>query len=151
MLDKVIKVIIAGDHSSPELKQRLKIHLEQRGCQVEDLGAHGSEPHSYAEFAQKACSQYQKGGYAFGVLICGTGIGISISANKMRGIRCALPQNTYAAEMAKKHNDANFVAFGARIDYAESPESILDAYLNTTFEGGRHALRIEQMMKLQQL
>ncbi|MEM9424919.1 MAG: ribose 5-phosphate isomerase B [Spirochaetota bacterium] len=134
------KVIIAGDHSSPELKQRLRQHLEARGYRVEDLGTHSSESVNYADFAEQACRKYLGGGYLFGVLICGTGIGISISANKIRNIRCALPQNRYAAEMAKQHNSANFIAFGARIDYPESPESILDAFLDAEFEGGRHSV-----------
>ena len=145
------KIIIAGDHSSPEFKQRLKQHLEQRGWPVEDLGTDSSDSVNYAEFAEKACLQYLSGGYACGILICGTGIGISISANKVSGIRCALPQSRYAAAMAKKHNDANFIAFGARIDYPESPASILDAYLDAEFEGGRHSLRVKQMMALEKL
>ncbi len=145
------KVIIAGDHSSLELKLHLKTHLEQHGFLVEDLGTHSSDSVNYTDFAKKACLKYLTGGYAFGLLICGTGIGISISANKICGIRCALPQNMYAAEMAKQHNNANFLAFGARIDYSESPENILNAYLATEFEGGRHAMRVAQMMELEQL
>ncbi len=145
-----MKVVIAGDHSSPELKQRLKQHLEQRGYQVDDQGVHSSTSVNYAELAEKACQSYLAGGYAFGVLICGTGIGISISANKINGIRCALPQNVFAADMARRHNNANFIAFGARIGYAESPEQILDAYLSAEFEGGRHAERVGYMMSLEQ-
>ncbi|WGK68108.1 RpiB/LacA/LacB family sugar-phosphate isomerase [Candidatus Haliotispira prima] len=145
------EVVIAGDHSSPELKRRLSRYLEQRGYQVDDLGVYNSDSVNYAEFAEKACLKYLEGGYAFGVLVCGTGIGISISANKVRGIRCALPQNVFAAGMTKKHNDANFIAFGARIEYSESPEEILGAYLDAAFEGGRHAIRVEYMMGLEQL
>ena len=143
-------ILIAGDHSSLELKLRLKQHLESRGYKVEDLGPYSKDAVSYADFAEKAGEKYLAGGYAFGVLICGTGIGISISANKITGIRCALPQNGYAANMAKKHNNANFIAFGARIDYPDSPEKILNAYIDAEFEGGRHAVRVSQMMALEQ-
>ena len=143
------RVIIAGDHSSPAMKQQLKRHLESRGYEVEDLGTHEEIAVSYAEFAEKACLRYLDGGYAFGLLICGTGIGISISANKIHGIRCALPQNSFAAQMARQHNNANFLAFGARIAYPEKPEDIIDAYLNSSFEGGRHAERVAYMMKLE--
>ena len=143
------KIIIAGDHSSLAIKQHLKQHLENRDYEVEDLGTHEETAVSYAEFAEKACLCYLKGGYAFGLLVCGTGIGISISANKIHGIRCALPQNSFAAQMARQHNNANFLAFGARIAYPEKPEEILDAYLNSSFEGGRHAERVAYMMELE--
>ena len=83
------------------------------------------------------------------MLLCGTGIGISISANKMQGVRCALPQTKYAAEMTKRHNDANFIAFGGRIEYPQPVTEILDAYIDASFEGGRHARRIEKMMALE--
>ena len=103
----------------------------------------------YEGGAEKAVLEYRKGGYDFGILCCGTGIGISISANKMKGIRCALPQNAYAAKMCRCHNDANFIAFGGRIEYPEPVTDILDAYIDAEFEGGRHAGRISKMMALE--
>ena len=103
----------------------------------------------YPDMAQKAVEEFRKGDYEFGVLLCGTGIGISISANKMNGVRCALPQNCYAATMAKQHNNANFIAFGGRIEYGEDPISILDAFISSEFEGGRHQRRIDKIMALE--
>lgn len=145
-------VIIAGDHSSLELKERLKSYLEAQGYRPQDLGVHSTDSVDYPDIAQEACTSYLKApeNYAFGILICGTGIGISIAANKIDGIRCALPQNCFAGQMAKEHNNANFISFGARIDYQESPEQILAAYLAASFaQGGRHQQRIDKIHGLE--
>ena len=100
--------------------------------------------------AKLACDEFKRGGYEFGILCCGTGIGISISANKIKGIRCALPQNCFAAQMAKEHNDANFLAFGGRIDYSDDVIDMLKAYIGTqTSQDERHARRREKMMALE--
>ena len=123
-----MKAVIANDHGGVQLAAEILRHLP--------------------DYAEKAVNEYRNGGYDFGVLICGTGIGISISANKMDGIRCALPQNSYAAEMTKRHNNANFIAFGGRIEYQEPVTAILDAYIDAEFEGGRHQRRIDKMMAL---
>ena len=90
-----------------------------------------------------------QGGYEFGIVCCGTGIGISISANKINGIRCALPQNSFAARMAKQHNNANFIAFGGRIDYQDDVLDMLDAFIDESFEGGRHERRVDKIMSLE--
>jgi ribose 5-phosphate isomerase B len=99
--------------------------------------------------AAQACGEYLAGGYEFGVVCCGTGIGISISANKIDGIRCALPQNVFAAEMAKCHNNANFIAFGGRIDYCEPVLDMVDAFVDNSFEAGRHSRRVDKIMALE--
>jgi ribose 5-phosphate isomerase B len=143
------KIVLANDHGAVELSKTLAAHLEKRGFTVNHLGVFDEESVDYPDMAQKACEEYKKGGYAFGIVCCGTGIGISISANKIEGIRCALVQDRYAASMAKKHNDANFVAFGGRIDYKEDPRDILDAYIDERFEGGRHQRRVDKMMSLE--
>ena len=144
-----MKVVIANDHGGVELAKKIISHLEERGIEYSYLGTASEESVDYPDYAKKAVIEYRKGGYDFGILICGTGIGISISANKMKGIRCALPQNSYASEMTKRHNDANFIAFGGRVDYPEPVEKILDAYIDASFEGGRHQKRIDKMMALQ--
>ncbi len=144
-----MKVVIANDHGGVELAKKIISHLEERGIEYSYLGTASEESVDYPDYAEKAVIEYRKGGYDFGILICGTGIGISISANKMKGIRCALPQNSYASEMTKRHNDANFIAFGGRVDYPEPVEKILDAYIDASFEGGRHQKRIDKMMALQ--
>lgn len=144
-----MKAIMANDHGAVELAARLRRHLEERGIEVTYLGTDSTESVDYPDKAFEAVTEFRKGGYAFGVLLCGTGIGISISANKMKGIRCALPQTAYSAEMTKRHNDSNFIAFGGRVEYSESPESILDAFIDAEFEGGRHQRRIDKMMALE--
>ncbi len=143
------KVVLANDHGAVELAAEVKRHLEERGFEVKYLGIDHEESVDYPDKAEEAVNEYRKGGYEFGVLLCGTGIGISVSANKMKGVRCALPQTKYAAEMTKRHNDANFIAFGGRIEYPQPVTEILDAYIDASFEGGRHARRIEKMMALE--
>ncbi len=143
------KVVLANDHGAVELAAEVMKHLEARGFTVTYLGTDKAESVDYPDKAEEAVIEYRKGGYEFGVLLCGTGIGISISANKMKGIRCALPQTKYAAEKTKQHNNANFIAFGGRIDYPEPVTDILDAYIDAQFEGGRHGRRVEKMMALE--
>lgn len=144
-----MKVVMANDHGAVELAARLRRHLEDRGFEVMYLGTESTESVDYPDKAEECVNEFRKGGYEFGVLLCGTGIGISISANKMAGIRCALPQTRYSAEMTKRHNDANFIAFGGRVEYSEKPEEILDAFIDASFEGGRHERRIAKMMALE--
>ena len=143
------KIVMANDHGAVELAARLRKHLEERGFTVNYLGTATTDSVDYPDMAEKACREYLRGGYEFGIVCCGTGIGISISANKIKGIRCALPQDSFAAEMTKRHNDANFLAFGGRVEYKEDPVKMLDAYIDAEYEGGRHARRIEKMMALE--
>ena len=144
------RVVIANDHGAIELKQQLSAHLESRGFVVDNLGVDSEESVDYPDMAQVACRRFlEDGNYEFGVLLCGTGIGISISANKIKGIRCALPQNIFAAQMGREHNNANFIAFGGRIDYQEAPVKMLDAFIDADFGGGRHGRRVEKIMGLE--
>jgi ribose 5-phosphate isomerase B len=144
-----MRILIANDHGGVELKNRLVRHLEAKGVAVENLGVDTADSVDYPDMAEKAAKAFfEDGGFDFGVLICGTGIGISISANKIAGIRAALPQNIFAATMAKEHNNANFLAFGGRIEYPESPEAMLDAFMETDFEGGRHERRVGKINAL---
>ena len=143
------KIVMANDHGAVDLALKMKAHLEEKGFEVNHLGTIDTASVDYPDMAQKAVEEFRKGDYEFGVLLCGTGIGISISANKMKGVRCALPQNCYAASMAKQHNNANFIAFGGRIEYEEDPISILDAFISSEFEGGRHQRRIDKIMALE--
>ncbi|MCK5672546.1 MAG: RpiB/LacA/LacB family sugar-phosphate isomerase, partial [Spirochaetales bacterium] len=103
----------------------------------------------YPDMAEKTCKEYLKGNYEFGIVCCGTGIGISMSANKVDGIRCALPQTTFAAEMSKAHNNANFIAFGGRIEYRDSVSDMMDAFIDAKFEGDRHQRRVDKIMGLE--
>ncbi len=143
------KVVMANDHGAVEMKNEIASHLKIRGYEVVDLGLAEDEAADYPDMAELACREYLKGGYDFGIVLCGTGIGISISANKVKGIRCALVQNCFAAEMTKKHNNANFLAFGGRIDYPEKVTDMVDAFIDADFEGGRHERRVDKIMALE--
>jgi ribose 5-phosphate isomerase B len=144
-----MKVVVANDHGAVALTQRIVDHLKQRGIDVDYLGVATEDSVDYPDMAKLACDKYLRGGYDFGILCCGTGIGISISANKIHGIRCALPQNIFAATMAKEHNNANFIAFGGRIDYPEPVLAMVDAFIDTEFAGGRHQRRVDKIMNLE--
>ncbi len=144
-----MKVVVANDHGAVELTQTIVDHLIARGIIVHYLGVRANDSVDYPDIAKEACQRYNWGGFDFGILCCGTGIGISISANKINGIRCALPQNIFAATMAKEHNNANFIAFGGRIDYPQPVLQMLDAYIDATFQGGRHETRVEKIMALE--
>jgi ribose 5-phosphate isomerase B len=145
-----MKIVIGNDHGAVDLKKQIVAHLTSHGHQVTNLGTDTVESCDYPDVAERAAAEYKKGGYDFGILLCGTGIGISISANKIDGIRCALPQNIFAAKMAKAHNDVNFIAFGGRIKYQENVLDMVDTFIETKFEGGRHALRVDKIMGLEQ-
>lgn len=145
-----MKVVVANDHGAVERAAEIVNHLKARSIEVTYLGTAEEKSVDYPDMAEKAVMEYRKGGYDFGILLCGTGIGISLAANKMKGIRCALVQNKYAAEKTREHNDANFIAFGGRFEYPDPVLEILDAFLDTPFSGDeRHARRIQKMMALE--
>ena len=144
------KVVVANDHGAVELTATIVEFLKSRGFEVNYLGTSENRSVDYPDMAELACTEFLKGDYEFGVLCCGTGIGISISANKIHGIRCALPQNCFAAQMAKEHNAANFIAFGGRIDYQDSVTDMLGAYIDAQIsQEERHARRRAKMMLLE--
>jgi ribose 5-phosphate isomerase B len=143
------RTVIGVDHGALELKLRLINHLSKRGIEVRDMGVHSADSVDYPDIARRVVQEYRRGGYDCGIVCCGTGIGISISANKFRGIRCALPQNSFAARMAGEHNDANFIAFGGRVEYPEAVEEILDAYLDAEFAGDRHERRVHKIAEIE--
>ncbi|MDF1568935.1 MAG: RpiB/LacA/LacB family sugar-phosphate isomerase [Spirochaetaceae bacterium] len=144
-----MKIIMANDHAAVELKNELKVWLLDQGHEVEDLGIGDGEKADYPDKGEQAARLFMKGGYDYGVLCCGTGIGISISANKVKGIRCALPQNIFAAEAAKEHNDCQFIAFGGRIEYPDKPTDMLNAFLSAKFVGDRHQRRVDKIMAIE--
>jgi len=144
-----MNILIANDHGGVKLKNEIKNHLESRGHHITNLGIDTEDSVDYPDLAVKAGTEFKKNKYDFGILICGTGIGISISANKIRGIRCALLINKFSAEMAKAHNNANFIAFGGRINYNDSPSEMVDAFIASKFEGGRHEKRVNKIMDIE--
>ncbi len=144
-------VVIANDHGAVEIKNTIIRHLVSRGFEVTDLGVADGESADYPDQALQACTEFNAAGdYAFGIVCCGTGIGISMAANKVDGIRCALPQNIFAARMAKEHNNANFLAFGGRIAYQDPVEGMLDAFIDADFEAdSRHDRRVSKIMAIE--
>jgi len=138
-------IAIGSDHAGVELKAQVKQALESAGHRVEDFGTHGPESVDYPDFANKVAGAVISGQASFGVLICGTGIGISIAANRHAAIRCALVHDTTGARLTRQHNDANVIALGARLI---GPEVALDAvriFLATPYEGGRHERRVAKL------
>jgi ribose 5-phosphate isomerase B len=140
-----MKILIANDHGAVDLKNQIIKELAQRGHTVENLGVDTTASVDYPDIARKAAAAYLGGGYDFGILCCGTGIGISIAANKVPGIRCALVFDLFMAEMCKCHNDANFLAFGGRITYHTPVIDMIEKYMSSEFEGGRHAVRVNKI------
>lgn len=140
-----MKLSIACDHGGLSLKEELKAYLTEQGHQVEDFGAHTTDSCDYPDFAVPAAKAVAAGECEKGIVICSTGIGISIAANKVKGIRCALCHEIYSAEMTRRHNDANMLALGAHITAPAMAKKIADVFLSTEFEGGRHQRRVDKV------
>ena len=140
------KIIIASDHGAVVLKSEIVSFLKTKNCDVKDMGVNSEDPVDYPDIAVLACNEFKKGGYDFGILLCGTGIGVSITANKIKGIRCALIHDLFTAEMAKAHNDANFIAFGGRVKYAVPITKMIEKFMDTNFAGDRHIRRVNKIM-----
>ncbi|MBQ3890956.1 MAG: ribose 5-phosphate isomerase B [Lachnospiraceae bacterium] len=144
-----MKIAIANDHAAIELKQVVKKYLEEKGHSVDDFGADKNEGISYTVYGETVGEKVAAGEYDFGVLICGTGVGISIAANKVPGVRAGVCSEPTTARLVKEHNNANIIAFGARIVGEEVAKSILDAYMEAEFQGGRHAERVNMLTDIE--
>ena len=140
-----MKIAIGCDHGGFELKEAVRGYLEERQIPYEDFGAYNTDSVDYAPIAAKAARAVAAGQADFGVLVCSTGIGISMAANKVKGIRAALCTNEFCAEMTRRHNDANVLALGAGITGPNLAKRMVEVFLNTEFEGGRHARRVAQL------
>lgn len=143
-----MKVGIANDHAATDMKKAVMKHLQDEGYEVVDYGTDGYESVDYPDYAEKVCHGVLSHEVDLGIAICGTGVGISIACNKIKGIRCAHCSETYSAEYSRRHNDANVVAFGARVIGEEIAFQIADVFLKTPFEGGRHQRRVDKINKL---
>ena len=140
-------IYIGADSAGYTLKEELIAHLTAAGYEVTNLGTDSTASCHYPEFAGKVCKSVQKDlEGSFGILVCGTGVGMSMCANKYHGIRAALCGDTYSARMTRQHNDANMLCLGARVIGQCLATDILDAFLGAEFEGGRHAVRVDMMM-----
>ena len=139
---------IGADHAGIEIKAFVKELFENRGHNVIDLGPFNKDRVDYPDFAEKVCEAVLENEDTKGILICGTGLGMSMSANKFDGIRAALCHNTFSASMAREHNDANVLCLGERVSGYGTVESIIDAWNGSEFQGGRHTKRVEKINKL---
>jgi len=140
-----MKFYIATDHAGYALKEFTKDYVRSLGHEIIDLGPDSADRVDYPDFAKKCATSVIENEGSFGILICGTGIGISIAANKVAGIRAALCHDAYTAEATRAHNDANILCFGERVVGKGVIESMIDAFCNTEFEGGRHAGRVDKI------
>ena len=138
-------IALGADHGGYQLKETIKKHLEERGIPYQDFGTNSTESVDYAPIAAEAARAVTSGACEKGILCCGTGIGISIAANKVKGIRCALCSEPLSAEMTRRHNDANMLAMGGGLIGNNMADRIVDAFLNTPFEGGRHQRRVDKI------
>lgn len=144
-----MKISIASDHAGFEQKQALKAYLEEEGHEVTDRGPDSDERVDYPDFAELVAHDVAAGAAERGVLVCGTGIGMAVAANKVRGIRAANVTSPVFASLAREHNDANVVAVSGRFVDLASNREIVDAFLSTGFGGGRHAGRVEKIAALE--
>ncbi|MBQ7954050.1 MAG: ribose 5-phosphate isomerase B [Clostridia bacterium] len=140
---------IGTDHGGVELKTHIKNLLESKGIEVKDFGIHNTDSVDYPDIAIPVCESVVSGECECAILVCGTGIGMSIAANKIKGIRAAHVTDSFSARMTKMHNNANVICLGGRITGPEIASDIVEAYLNAKFEGGRHANRVDKVIALE--
>lgn len=141
-----MKIAMAADHGGYELKNILRDYLKEKGHEVTDLGTNTSDSVDYPDYAKLCCDEVVGKNADFGILVCGTGVGISIAANKVDGIRCGLCPSPEIAALVKQHNNANVIALGGRFTDAPTAKKIVDSYMDAEFEGGRHQGRIDKIM-----
>ena len=144
-----MKIAIGNDHTGVSLKQELKAYLEGKGYEVINYGTDTAESYDYPVAGENVAQAVAQKEADVGIAICGTGIGISLACNKVKGIRCAVCSEPYSAMMARKHNNANVLAFGARVVGVEMAKMMVDAYLENAFEGGRHERRVAMLMDIE--
>lgn len=145
-----MKIAIGNDHAAVELKWAVKEHLESRGIEVVNVGTDTADSFPYAVSGYKVGKLVASGEVDGGVLICGTGVGISLAANKVKGVRACVCSEPVTAALTKRHNNANIIAFGARIVGAETAKAIVDAWLDARFEGGRHEARVAMLTEIEE-
>lgn len=144
-----MKLAIGCDHGGFELKEAVRAYLEEKGIAYEDFGAYSTDSVDYAPIAAKAAHAVADGTADRGILICSTGLGICMAANKVRGIRAATCTNVFCAEMTRRHNNANILCMGGKIVDTETALQMVEKFLTTEFEGGRHQRRIDQIAQIE--
>lgn len=145
-----MKLAIGNDHVALEMKNQIKAYLESKGVQVLDVGTNSPERFNYPISGYKVAQLVAKGEVDGGVLICGTGVGISLAANKVKGIRACVCSDPYTARLSKQHNNTNIIAFGARVVGIETAKMILDEWMSANYEGGRHQIRLDMIAEIEE-
>ncbi|HIV94012.1 MAG TPA: ribose 5-phosphate isomerase B [Candidatus Sellimonas avistercoris] len=144
-----MKIGIANDHASVEMKQQVVAYLKEKGYDVVNYGTDSTESCDYPVYGEKIGHAVVSGEVDFGIAICGTGLGISLAANKVHGIRAAVCSEPYTARLSRQHNNANVLAFGSRVIGIELAKMIIDEFLGAEFEGGRHQRRVDMIMDVE--
>lgn len=144
-----MRIAIGNDHVAFDLKCEIAAHLRELGHDVTDLGHHNRERTDYPTYGKAVAEAVVSGSVDRGIVICGSGVGISISANKVRGIRCVCCSEPYSAKLSREHNNTNMLAFGSRVVGIELAKMIVDCWLEAEFEGGRHATRVDQIAQIE--
>ncbi|EPE0917496.1 ribose 5-phosphate isomerase B [Listeria monocytogenes] len=144
-----MKITIGNDHVGIELKPVIVAYLQDLGHEVDDFGAFSNERTDYPEYGKKVAESVAAGKSDLGILICGSGVGISIAANKVNGIRAVVCSEPYSAKLSREHNNTNILAFGSRVVGAELAKMIVQNWLDAEFEGGRHAKRVEMIARIE--
>ncbi|ADB67570.1 TPA: ribose 5-phosphate isomerase B [Listeria monocytogenes] len=144
-----MKIAIGNDHVGIELKPVIVAYLQDLGHDVDDFGAFSNERTDYPEYGKKVAESVAAGKSDLGILICGSGVGISIAANKVNGIRAVVCSEPYSAKLSREHNNTNILAFGSRVVGAELAKMIVQNWLDAEFEGGRHAKRVEMIARIE--
>lgn len=144
-----MKIAIGNDHTALEMKAAIKAHLEEKGYEVLDLGINSTDSCDYPVYGEKVGRAVVDGEADLGIAICGTGVGISLAANKVKGVRACVCSEPYTAKLSRMHNDSNVLAFGARVVGVELAKMIVDEWLNASFEGGRHQRRVDMLMDIE--
>lgn len=145
-----MKIALGCDHGGFVMKEAVRKHLEEKGLICEDFGTNSTDSVDYAPIAARAARSVAAGQADFGVLVCSTGIGISMAANKVRGIRAAVCTNRHCAEMTRRHNNANILCMGGQVIDVETAVELVDVFLSTAFDGGRHQRRIDQIAQIEE-
>ena len=143
------KIAMGNDHSAVEMKEAIKAYVEQKGYEVIDFGTNSSESCDYPVYGEKVGRAVASGEADYGIAICGTGVGISLAANKVKGIRACVCSEPYTAKLSRVHNNSNVLAFGARVVGSELAKMITEAWLDAEFEGGRHERRVNMIMEIE--
>ena len=148
-MEKNFKVVIGCDHAAVDMKNQVADDLHSKGYEVTDVGTYTNDSCDYPVIAHELCTKIQDGSHKLGILICGTGIGMSMAANKHHGIRAACCSEPYSAQLTRQHNDANVLCFGARVVGLGTALQLVDAFLNTDYEGGRHQRRVDLVNQIE--